>query len=58
MRKYKKHKNVEKALVLLCVRSKMLKDHWFYKQRGLKTKKSQKTIGFTMKNFKKEQKPL
>ena len=39
-------KNVKKALVLLCFRSKMLKNHWFYKQRGLKTKK---TIGFTVK---------
>ena len=38
--------NVKKPLVLLCVRSKMLKNHWFYKQRGLKTKK---TIGFTVK---------
>ena len=39
-------KNNEKPMVLLCVRSKMLKNHWFYKQRGLKTKK---TIGFTVK---------
>ena len=39
-------KNVEKPLVLLCFRSKMLKNHWFYKQRGLKTKK---TSGFTVK---------
>ena len=40
-------KNVlKKPLVLLCFRSKMLKNHWFYKQRGLKTKK---TIGFTVK---------
>ena len=39
-------KNVKKPLVLLCFRSKMLKNNWFYKQRGLKTKK---TIGFTSK---------
>ena len=38
--------NVKKPFVLLCFRSKMLKNHWFYKQRGLKTKK---TIGFTVK---------
>ena len=60
--------NVEKALVLLCFRSKMLKKHWFYcvfAQKGWKTigfivkmQKSEKTIGFTMKNFKKEQKPV
>ena len=46
----------------------MLKNQWFYEQRGLKTEKtigfivkmqkSEKTIGFTVKNFKKEQKPL
>ena len=51
-------KKVEKPLVLLCFHLNMLKNHWFYKQRGLKTKKSEKTIGFTVKNFKKEQKPL
>ena len=39
-------KNVEKPLVLLCFRSKMLKNQWFYKRRGRKTKK---TIGFTVK---------
>ena len=46
-------KNVEKQLVLLCFRSKMLKNQWFYKQRGLKTKKveKKKNIGFTEKNF-------
>ena len=39
-------KHVKQPLVLLCFRSKMLKNHWFYKQRGLKTKK---TISFTIK---------
>ena len=39
-------KYVEKQLVLLCFRSTMLKNHWFYKQRCLKTRK---TIGFTVK---------
>ena len=61
-------KNVEKPLVLLCFRSKMLKNHWFYcvfVQKDWKTigfivkmQKSEKTIGFTVKNVKKEQKPL
>ena len=47
-------KSIEKALVLLCFRSKRLKNQWFY----CKMQKSEKTIGFTVKNFKKEQKPL
>ena len=61
-------KIVEKALVSLCFGSKMLKKHWFYcvfAQKGWKTigfivkmQNSEKTIGFTVKNFKKEQKPV
>ena len=61
-------KSIEKALVLLCFRSKVLKKHWFYcvfAQKGWKTigfivkmQKSEKTIGFTVKIFEKEQKPL
>ena len=50
--------NVEKALVLLCFRSTMSKNHWFYCKIIVKMQKSEKTIGFTVKNFKKEQKPL
>ena len=55
-------------LVLFCFRSKVLKKHWFYcvsAQKGWKTngfiiqmQKSEKSIGFTVKKFKKEQKPL
>ena len=61
-------KNIEKALVLQCFRSKVLKNHWFYcvfTQKGSKTigfiiemQKSEKTIGFTVKKIQKEQKPL
>ena len=61
-------KKVEKPLVLLCFRSKVVEKHWFYSvftQKGWKTigfiikmQKSENTIGFTVKIFKKEQKPL
>ena len=51
-------KSIEKALVLLCFRSKRLKNNWFYCKIIVKMLKSEKNSGFTMKSFKKEQKPL
>ena len=51
-------KSIKKALVLLCFRAKRLKNQWFYCKIIIKMQKSEKTIGFTVKSFKKEQKPL
>ena len=48
-------KNVKKQLVLLCFRSTMLKNHWFY---CVFAQKCRKTIGFTMCSLKKVEKPL
>ena len=48
-------KSIEKALVLLCFRSKKLKNQRLYCKIIVKM---QKKHGFTMKNLKKEQKPL
>ena len=48
-------KNVEKPLVLLCFRSKMLKNHWFY---CVFAQKCWKTIGFTSKEALKPKKTL
>ena len=48
-------KKVEKALVLLCVRSKMLKNHRFY---CVFAQKCWKTIGFTVFSLKNVEKPL
>ena len=51
-------KNIEKALVLLCFRSKRLKNQWFYCKISVEMQKSEKSIGFTMKMFKKVKKPF
>ena len=48
-------KNVKKTLVLLCVRSKMLKNHWFY---YVFAQKCWKTIGFTVFSLQNVEKPL
>ena len=42
-------KSIEQALVLLCFRSKRLKNQWVYCKIIVKMQKSEKTIGFTMK---------
>ena len=51
-------KSVEKALVLLCFRSKRLNNQWFYCKISVKMQTSEKTIGFTVKTCTKVNKPL
>ena len=48
-------KNIEKIMVLLCFRSKVLKKHWFY---CVFAQKGWTTIGFIVKEQKSEKKPL
>ena len=48
-------KDVEKLVVSLCFRSKMLKNHWFY---CVFAQKGWKTIGFTVFSLQNDEKPL
>ena len=59
----------KKPVVLLCVRSKLLKNHWFYgvvAQKCLKkhwfygvfARKYQKTVGFTLFSLKNNEKAM